>query len=79
MSLRSQGYRVVTGLNLDLAQQQIKASHEDHIVANCPKDAEERFTSTESIDTRLRKGRLVLPLVKDTGYGNLKLAGVTDY
>ncbi len=74
--LRQQGYRVLAGLDIDLAQQLIESSLEDHIVTNCPKDAAERFTSIESIDTWLGKGRLVLPLVKDTGYGNLKLAGL---
>ena len=54
----------MAGLDTVLARQLVEVSKEDHIMQNCPRDSEERFTSVESVETWLGKGRLALPLVK---------------
>lgn len=73
--LRMQGYRLLTGLNVNMAQQLVEASREDHIVAYCPNDANEHFSSVASIEAWLRKGRLAIPLVTEAAGEKLKLAG----
>lgn len=67
---------MVRGLNLELADQLLIRSREEHIQAFCPNDSTKRFHDLESIVNWHEKGRLALPLVREIGAGSLELMGM---
>ena len=66
---------IATGINDDLRKQLITKSKEDHVLANTPADASERFGDDAMLDKWLEKGRIVHWLIGPGG----DLAGIIWY
>lgn len=66
---------IATGINDSLRRQLIAKSKEDHVLANTPADAAERFGNEAMLDKWLEKGRIIHWLI---GPGD-DLAGIIWY
>ncbi len=74
--LHERDLEVMVGLTPELAEQLIENSKQEHIVASCEHDADERFVDMDSLQAWQERGHLVLPLVRKLGNGTLRLVGI---
>ena len=71
---------ILHGLASELVAQLVECSKQDHVVVNCPNDIKSRFRSPEAVDEWMKKGRLVLPLVRNLGEKPVpELSGIIWY
>lgn len=70
--LVDRGFIVLEGLDKSIAEELVEKSKEEHILEYCPNDATDRFSSVQSIERWISKGRQTFSLFTITrGVGEL--------